>query len=209
VPAFPFMPANSCTKLPFDAAPGSVLADVLVPDGGIFLDVIGEERYTFLRIEVDDFDVERAKPVDAALKRARFADDDAGETELADEAAAIPARSERCDHGELAIGALAAGVAEGVGFSVQRRIAKLHAAIVAGAEQRAAFIKNGSADGDAAFGEAFACFGESDREHRRVVVCVSHLHELYAVMQGEKRQRRAPCQYLRLISFVPMNRGPG
>ncbi len=34
-----------------------VFADVFVPDGGIFLDVVGEESDAFLGIEVDDFDV--------------------------------------------------------------------------------------------------------------------------------------------------------
>jgi hypothetical protein len=61
-----------------------ILADVFVPDGGIFLDVIGEERDAFLRIQVDDFDAQRAKPVHAALESAAFADDHASKTELAD-----------------------------------------------------------------------------------------------------------------------------
>jgi hypothetical protein len=75
-----------------------VFADVFVPDGGIILDVRGEERNAVCGVEVDDFDVERAEPVDAALEGAGFADDDAGETELTDEAAAIPAGSESGEH---------------------------------------------------------------------------------------------------------------
>ena len=146
-----------------------VLADVFVPEGGIFLDVIGEESRTLLRVEIDDFDVEGAEPVDAAPEIARFTDNDAGKSELANEAAAIPAGSERGDHGEFAIRALPAGVAEGVGFSVEGGIAILDAAIVAGAEERAVFIENGRADRDAAFGEAFAGFGEGDREHGAVI----------------------------------------
>ena len=61
-----------------------ILADVFVPDGGIFLDVVGEERDTFLRIEIDDFDTERAKPFDAALESAAFANDDARKIKLPD-----------------------------------------------------------------------------------------------------------------------------
>jgi len=153
---------------------GLCFADVFVPDGGIFLDVIGEESCTFLRVEIDDFDVERAEPVDAALECAGFTDDDAGKTELANQAAAIPAGSEGSDHSEFAIAALAAGVAEGVGFSVERGIAELHAAIVAGAEERAVFVENGGADGDAAFGEAFAGFGDGDGEHGGGIESVFH-----------------------------------
>src|SRR2546430_5303811 len=81
-----------------NSGPGSVLADVFVPDGGIFFDVGGEQGYTFLKVEVENFDVERAEPIDAALESAAFADDDASESELADEAAAIPAGSEGSDH---------------------------------------------------------------------------------------------------------------
>ena len=153
---------------------GSVFADVFVPDGGIFLDVVGEERYTFLRVQVDDFDVESAEPINAALKGARFANDDPGKTELANQAAAIPAGSERGDHGEFAIAALAAGVAEGVGFSVERRIAELHAAIVPGAEERAVVIEDGGADGDAAFGKSFAGFGERNGQRGAMIETVFH-----------------------------------
>ena len=74
-------------------------ADVFVPDGGIFLDVVGEKSDTLLGIDVDDFDVEGAEPVDAALEGAAFADDDARESELADEAAAVPAGRESGNHG--------------------------------------------------------------------------------------------------------------
>ncbi len=70
-----------------------IFADVFVPDGGIFLNIVGKERDTFLGVEVEDFDVERAEPVDAALESAAFADDDASKIKLADQAAAIPAGS--------------------------------------------------------------------------------------------------------------------
>ena len=70
-----------------------------MPDGRIFLDVVAEESDAFLGVEVEDFDVERAEPVYAALKGAAFTHDHAGKTELADEAAAIPARSQGSDHG--------------------------------------------------------------------------------------------------------------
>ncbi len=152
----------------------SLFADVFVPDGGIFFDVSGEEGDAFLRIEVEDFDVEGAEPVDAALEGAGFADDDASESELTDEAAAVPAGRECGDHGQFAVAALASGVAEGVGFSVEGWVVILYAAIVTGAEQRSVFVEDGGADGDAAFGESFAGFGHGDSEHGVVVERVFH-----------------------------------
>ena len=146
-----------------------------MPDGGIFLNVGGEEGDAFLGVEVEDFDVEGAEPVDAALEGAGFADDDAGESELANEAAAVPAGRECGDHGQFAVAALASGVAEGVGFSVEGWVVILYAAIVAGAEEGSVFVEDGGADGDAAFGESFAGFGDGDGEHGVVVESVWHL----------------------------------
>jgi len=146
-----------------------------VPDGGIFFDVSGEEGDAFLGVEVDDFDVEGAEPVDAALEGAGFADHDASESELADEAAAVPAGRERGDHGQFAVAALASGVAEGVGFSVEGGIVILYAAIVTGAEEGSVFVEDRGADRDAAFGESFAGFGEGDGEHGVRVESVWHL----------------------------------
>jgi hypothetical protein len=70
-----------------------IFAYVFVPDGGILLNIVGKERDTFLGVEVEDFDVERAEPVDAALESTAFADDDASKIKLANQAAAIPAGS--------------------------------------------------------------------------------------------------------------------
>ena len=61
-----------------------VLADVFVPDGGIFLDVIGEESDAFLGIEINDFNAEGAEPFDTTLEGAAFADDDASKIKLPD-----------------------------------------------------------------------------------------------------------------------------
>ena len=151
-----------------------IFTDVFVPNGGIVLNIIGEQTHTVLRVEIGNFDVERAKPINAALKRARFAHDDPRKTELANQATTIPARSKCGDHSEFAVAALAAGVAERVSFSVQRRIAKLDAAIVASADEPTAFIKNRRADRYAAFGQSFAGFGNSDSEHRGVIVEICH-----------------------------------
>ena len=81
------------TALPTECAVRLIFADVFVPDGGIFLNIVGKERDTFLGVEVEDFDVERAEPVDAALESTAFADDDASKVKLPNQAAAIPAGS--------------------------------------------------------------------------------------------------------------------
>ena len=102
-------------------------------------------------------------------KVAAFSDDYRAETKLPDQAAAIPARRKRRDHDQIAIAALAAGVAEGIGLSVHRRIAILHAAIVARTDQLSAGVKDRRADGNATFGQAFAGFGQGCGKHGGIV----------------------------------------
>lgn len=170
----------------------SLFADVFVPDGGIFLDVIGKERDTFLRIEIDDFDTKRAQPFDAALECPAFADDNARKIELPDQAAAIPARSQRSDHGQFLVAALAAGVTESVSFSVQRWIVILHAAIVSGADECSMFIENCRANGNAAFSEPFASFGSGHCEHGVEVQPVWH-GEQYTQLRGNRGCDRFGC----------------
>ena len=132
-------------------------------------DVICEEVETFGGVEVDDFDAERAQPIDAALKIAAFAYDNFWKTKLADKAAAIPARSERGDHDEVAIAALAARIAKSVGFAVEGRVAELHAAIVARTEEDSFRAENRGADGDTAFRKTFASLRDGDCEEGGVV----------------------------------------
>ncbi|SRR5579885_288731 len=155
--------------------------DVFIPDCGICLNVSREEFEAFLGVEVDHFNAERAEPIDAALESAAFSDDDFAKAELAYEPAAIPAGSQRCNHNQVAIAALAAGISKGVGFSVKGWIAILHAAIVAGPDEPAACIEYGRADGNAAFSESFAGFFKSDRQHGGVVERIAHArHYTYA-----------------------------
>ena len=61
-----------------------IFADVFVPDGGIFLDVVGEESDAFLGIETDDFNARGAEPFDTALEGAALADDDPSKIKLPD-----------------------------------------------------------------------------------------------------------------------------
>ena len=100
-----------------------------------------------------------------------FPDDDSLETELADEAGAVPAGGERGDHDEVAVGALAAGVAKGIGFAVDAGVGLLDAAVVPAAYEGAVGTEDSCADGETAFGEAGAGFFEGDAEHGGVVGC--------------------------------------
>jgi len=102
-----------------------------------------------------------------------LAHDQGAEAELADEAAAVPAGGEGGDHDEVAVGALAAGVAEGVGFAVDGGVVLLDAAVVATADEGAGWgavgAEDGGSDGETAFGEAEAGFFEGYGQHSGIV----------------------------------------
>ena len=70
-----------------------------------------------------------------------------------------------CDHHQVAVAALAAGAAKGIGFRMDTGIALLHAAVVAAADQLARAREQRRANRNAAFGEALASFLEGDRQH--------------------------------------------
>lgn len=144
-------------------------SDILVPDFRKVAYVCGKEIHAVGGVEVDDLHSQRAQPFDAALKIAAFANDHCAEAKLAHQSAAIPTGREGGNHDEVAVGALAAGIAKRVGFRVQRGISILHAAIVARAEQTAGGVENGGADGNSAFGQALARFSQSLGQHARGV----------------------------------------
>jgi hypothetical protein len=140
-----------------------------VPEGGVGGDVVAHHGDAGGVGEVDDGDAEVAEPVLTAGEVLGFADDDGAEAELADEAGAVPAGGERGDHDEVAVGALAAGVAEGVGFAVDAGVGLLDAAVVTAAYEGSVGAEDSRADGETAFGEAGAGFFEGDAEHGGVV----------------------------------------
>ena len=140
-------------------------ADVLVPKCGIQADEGSEQVDAFLGMQIDNLHTILTEPVDATGEIDGFAHDDGGNGELADQAAAIPARGESGDHDFVAVGALAAGAAEGIGFGVDGGVVVLDAAVVALGEEISLAVEEGGADGNAALGEAEAGFGESDGEH--------------------------------------------
>ncbi len=145
------------------------MPDVFVPDFRMGLDVSGEKRGALLGIKIDHLHAERTKPVNATLKRPALTNDERGKTELADEAAAVPAGRERGHHNEIAIAALAARTTKRVGLRMHRGIALLDAPVVAGANEAAGSVKNRGTDGNSALNETLAGFGERDVKHRGVV----------------------------------------
>ena len=100
-----------------------------------------EQRSALFGIEVDHLHAERAQPLHSALKVAALADHHRSEAKLPYQPAAIPARRECSDHDEIAIAALASGVAEGIGFAVHGGIAILHAPVMTSADEMAVASK--------------------------------------------------------------------
>src|SRR5918995_4328411 len=93
-------------------------SDVLVPDLWPLGDEAAQQVDALARVEVDDLDSEPAKPVDPTLEGARLTHDDARDRELADQAAAVPAGSERGRHRGVAIARAAPRGPERVGLAV-------------------------------------------------------------------------------------------
>ena len=154
----------------FSRDAGLLLADVFVPDVGFLGDELFEKVDAFLGVKVDHADAVFDEPVEAAAEGDGLADDDGSDLELADEAAAIPAGGEGGDHDFVAVGALAAGFAEGVGFTVDAGVGLLDAAVAASGEQGAGAVEESCPDGDAAFVQAEAGFVDGDAEHGAALV---------------------------------------
>src|SRR5580700_8070536 len=148
----------------------SIFADVFVPDVGFFGDEFLEEVDAVLGLEIDHADAVFDEPVEAAAEADGLTDDDRSDLELADEAAAIPAGGEGGDHDFVAVGALAAGFAEGVGFAVDAGVGLLDAAVTTAGEQSSGAVEERGADGDAAFLQAKASFVGGDAEHGAALV---------------------------------------
>src|ERR1700722_5641767 len=113
-----------------------------MPNRGILLNVFRHHRDAWRRIQFDDIYAQRAEAFDAPLKICAVTDDERAESELPDKPAAVPAGSERRNHDQIAIAALAPRVAKRIRFAVYERIVVLHAGIVALADQFAALIEN-------------------------------------------------------------------
>src|SRR5690606_26254384 len=119
--------------------------------------------------QVDDPHALFAQPVVPTLEVHRIAHHHRADAELPDQAAAVPARGQGADHDGVAVGALAAGLAEGVGLAVHGGVGLLHAAVAAAAKQGAVGGEQGGADRDAALGQAGTGFLEGDGEQGAVI----------------------------------------
>src|SRR5215831_14183460 len=123
-------------------------------------------------MKVNDLDAILAQPGESALKAYGLSHHDRSDSKLTDQAAAIPARREGRDHDFVAIGSLAAGPAKRIGFPMRRRVAFLHPAIVALAEECPIACEQSSADGNSSFRKARVSFRESALQHLGVLFSI-------------------------------------
>lgn len=159
------MPANSSQ---------SVDPDVLVPNIRLCRNKITQQFFALFRIEIDNFDAVLSQPIDPALKRLRFANDYRSNAELANETAAIPARSKGRHHNCVTIAALAPGFAKGIRLTVYCRIVLLHATVMTATEKFATAVKQRRADRNSAFRQSSPGFFYGDVEQR---LCIkSQIH---------------------------------
>src|SRR5271166_3177445 len=125
-----------------------LFSDIFIPDFGMAGDEGSEQLAAIPAVEVDDFDAVFAQPVKAAGKRAALTYYQGADAELANQAAAIPAGSQRGYHDQVAIAALPAGASKSVRFAVNAGIALLHTTIAPATDQLAGAAKKCSSDGD-------------------------------------------------------------
>src|SRR5216683_2979820 len=109
-----------------------------------------------------------SQSIDAAAEIHRLPDNHGADAELADEAAAIPARRQGCDHNLVAITSLTARFSKGVGLPMCGRIALLHPPVVALSEEFSFTIKQCGADGNSSFAEPGARLIHCNLQHRKV-----------------------------------------
>src|SRR5260370_38363945 len=84
---------------------------------------------------VEHFRAVLAEPIDAAAEIHGLADHYGANAKLADQTAAIPARSERSHHNFVSVAALPARLLKRVRFAMRGRDAILHSAVVAAPQQ--------------------------------------------------------------------------
>src|SRR5712692_7408126 len=113
----------------------SFFADVFFPDFRVRGDIFGEHLDAFVRMGVEHFGAVFAQPIDAAAEIYGLADHNGANPKLADQAAAIPAGSQRGHHDLVAVTPLPARFAKRIRLAMRRRIALLHSAVVAASQQ--------------------------------------------------------------------------
>src|SRR5712692_1577756 len=113
----------------------SFFTDIFSPNFRVLCDIFGEHLDAFVRMSVEDFGAVLAQPVDAAAEIHGLADNYGADAKLADQAAAIPAGSQRGHHDFVTVAALPACFAKRIRFTMCGGIAFLHSAVVAASEQ--------------------------------------------------------------------------
>lgn len=104
-------------------------------------DELAQQLLAFGVVEIDDSDAVFSEPIDAAQEGLRFADNNCADAELADQAAAVPARSEGGRHDRVAIRTLSTGLSKSVRLAVDRRVILLYPPVVSASEQIAFAIE--------------------------------------------------------------------
>src|ERR1700722_5132167 len=143
----------------------SFFTNVFVPNLRMRRNESFHQLTTLAIVEVDDFHAVFTQPVQAAGEGAAVTDHKRSDSELAHQTTAVPARSKRSHHHQIAITRLAACAAKSVSLAMNAGIALLHAAIAAPAEHLALTRKQGRAHGNAALAEADARLFNGHRQH--------------------------------------------
>jgi hypothetical protein len=165
--------------------------NIFIPNLRVAPNVLTQHRGALLGIHIDNLHAQRAQPIDSTWEIPALAHDHRPKSKLPNQAAAVPARRQRCHHDEPAIASLPSSVAKGIGFSMQRRIAILHAPVVTRADKISLAVENRRADRDAAFGKPFARFVDRHLQHGRVIG-IRHVPIIRVDQPPSGKRRSAP-----------------
>ncbi len=151
------MPAIDCSVRPTELVLGLGLAcltaDVFEPELGVGLNEAAQQLDALGIVERDDRSSVLGHPVVAADEVLCFAHDDGAYLELADEAAAIPARRKRRDHDAVGVMPPPSRITESRRLGMGRGVVVLDTAVVPAPEQCPVAMEEGRPDGDPTFGQ--------------------------------------------------------
>src|SRR5437773_8033866 len=105
---------------------------------------------TFLGVQIDDRDSVFEQPIDPAAEVHGFPHDYGANPELADQAAAIPARSQGRHHDFVPVTPLPARLSKRIRFTMRRRISFLHSSVVTSSQHFSIPLEYRRSNGDTA-----------------------------------------------------------
>jgi hypothetical protein len=149
-------------------------AAILTPDFRVGFDEYTEQVNTLGRIQIHDLHTPLAQPLDSALRRARFSDNDRIDAKLNNEPAAIPARRQRRRQDCVSVASPASSFSERIGLAVNGWVSFLHSTVVTAAKQRAHLIEQRGPNWNSTFGTSEFGFGNCNFQHRVVIWWVRH-----------------------------------